>query len=656
MVYSFTKRKHKVKGKKTRKRVVHKFTPQIDFYQYVNHDWISKKSFANSNYFEETQQKTIHDILETVVPELCQKNDKFKDLWDSFMNLNPSLLKTNFHQQISIMNNLIHQGSWPAFWAWFIRSGWGFPIQMNVDDDIKSKHIMMLSFSESMVTFPQKNGYSHSHSRLFSAFLKKLFAEFFSPLCVSSFDLNSIIHLEKTIFQNEHIMEDENSFQKRYHKIVLNSKHKDIVGVKELLPWLMQEPESVDTSKEIVYLLSNPKYFSRVMPFLHREWNQPTMRTFWIYQIIKGFIGFFPSLKKAQKTFFRHFLVSSMHPQKPPTRKETTLKHVIPFMSTTISTSYLHHFKHSAEIRYVEALVPLIKANFKSRMISKNKWLHPETRKKALEKLNKMKFWIGSKPQMEKDPILSYSSTDPLDNILLFNNFIIKKSLDKCGKHDLPNNTWKSDDEIHVFEVNAFYRITNNEIVIPNAVLVHPFIDIKKGWAYNMARIGTILCHELVHAFDSEGYQFDETGVYHTWWTPQDIRQYREKQKDVELQYDKFAVKQHIPKKAHFQMSENIADIGGFLLAEDVLETLLQKHPNQDYTNSLHTFYKEYAEQWRSTLLKPKKGAIISNVHAFTMLRVNCVLSRSCRFQKLYNIEPHHPMFFPSNDPRHFIW
>jgi putative endopeptidase len=269
-----------------------------------------------------------------------------------------------------------------------------------------------------------------------------------------------------------------------------------------------------------------------------------------------------------------------------------------------------------------------------------------------------MKFWIGCKPKMEKDPHLIYCD-DPLNNVFLFNSWSLEKELSKLGKPDTSNTIWKTDDEIRVFEVNAFYRVTKNEIVIPNAILVSPFIDVEKGWAYNMARIGTILCHELVHAFDSEGYQFDEKGNYHTWWKPQDIQRYREKQLDVEKQYNQFSGQKNVPKKARLQMGENIADIGGFLLAEDVLETLLRMYPSDfsDFNTTFDTFYREYAEQWRSTLLKnPKKDSLNSNVHAFNMLRVNCVLSRSCRFQKLYHVEPHHPMYFPSDNPRYFIW
>jgi hypothetical protein len=62
--------------------------------------------------------------------------------------------------------------------------------------------------------------------------------------------------------------------------------------------------------------------------------------------------------------------------------------------------------------------------------------------------------------------------------------------------------------------VNAFYDPTTNTITVPLGILQYPFCDLRFDEASMYASIGSVLGHELAHAFDSTGILFDVHGSY----------------------------------------------------------------------------------------------------------------------------------------------
>jgi len=110
--------------------------------------------------------------------------------------------------------------------------------------------------------------------------------------------------------------------------------------------------------------------------------------------------------------------------------------------------------------------------------------------------------------------------------------------------------------------VNAYYNPTGNEIVFPAAILQAPFYDADKDYASNLGGIGTVIAHEVSHAFDSSGSLYDENGNYHVWWTSEDRAKFKQLADQVVAYYDG----QEGYKGRHVNgaqtLNENIADLG----------------------------------------------------------------------------------------------
>ena len=70
--------------------------------------------------------------------------------------------------------------------------------------------------------------------------------------------------------------------------------------------------------------------------------------------------------------------------------------------------------------------------------------------------------------------------------------------------------------------VNAYFSPTKNEIVFPAAYLQPPNFNPKADDAVNYGAIGVTIGHEISHAFDDKGSQFDGDGNLRNWWTKED--------------------------------------------------------------------------------------------------------------------------------------
>ena len=65
--------------------------------------------------------------------------------------------------------------------------------------------------------------------------------------------------------------------------------------------------------------------------------------------------------------------------------------------------------------------------------------------------------------------------------------------------------------------VNAYYSPGSNEIVFLAGILQAPLYDPKASPEENLGGIGAVIGHEISHAFDKSGSQFDEKGNLVNW-------------------------------------------------------------------------------------------------------------------------------------------
>jgi putative endopeptidase len=288
------------------------------------------------------------------------------------------------------------------------------------------------------------------------------------------------------------------------------------------------------------------------------------------------------------------------------------------------------------------------------RRIDRVDWMSAITKAKAHEKLAKMKAKIGYPVKWRDYGALTLAADDLYGNVVRTQIFQWNFRLARLDQ-PVDKDEWDMTPQT----VDASYDPSNNEIVLPAAELQAPFFDPAADLAVNYGGIGaTTIGHEMTHAFDDSGRQYDGDGVLRDWWTPEDAAKFKAAADILAGQFDRFE-----PVPGHFvngqlTAGENLADLGGLLLALDAYHTALDGNeaPVIDGLTGDQRFFLAYAQAWRTkTRDEETIRQLKSNEHAPERFRVNGPLRNVDQWYDAFKIVPADPMFL-APDRRVKIW
>ena len=215
-------------------------------------------------------------------------------------------------------------------------------------------------------------------------------------------------------------------------------------------------------------------------------------------------------------------------------------------------------------------------------------------------------------------------------------------NFDKYSK-PVENDLWSMSPDM----VNAYYNPQLNHIVFPAGILQEPFYDLSQHPSANYGGIGAVIAHEISHAFDNNGSQFDEFGNLADWWTKEDFEQFDARaQKMIEAWTGEKSFGGEV--NGTLTVSENIADAGGISCALEAAKM------EDDY--NADEFFKNWARVWRFKSSEEYAQMLLAvDVHAPAPLRGNVQLKHLDEFYSTYDIKPGDGMYLPE-DKRVQIW
>jgi putative endopeptidase len=184
-------------------------------------------------------------------------------------------------------------------------------------------------------------------------------------------------------------------------------------------------------------------------------------------------------------------------------------------------------------------------------------WMTPETKAAAHKKLAKVQFMTGY-PDKWKTYDFKVTPTTYTANALAASKFEDHRQAGKAGK-PYDRSEWL----MPAYIVNAYYNPLANNTALPAGILEPPFFGADRSIAANMGGIGMVAGHELTHAFDDQGSQFDDEGRLSNWWQPSDLEKFKAKGKCVADQYSTFEALPGKFVQGKLTLGENIADMGG---------------------------------------------------------------------------------------------
>ncbi len=218
----------------------------------------------------------------------------------------------------------------------------------------------------------------------------------------------------------------------------------------------------------------------------------------------------------------------------------------------------------------MEGLVSDLLAAMKVR-IENLTWMSAPTKAKALDKLAHFGVKIGYPNKWRDYSALAIKADDLYGNVERSSAFEWAYQVSHIDKPIDPQD-WGMTPQT----VNAYYSPTRNEIVFPAAILQPPFFDPKADMAVNYGAIGAVIGHEVTHGFDDQGRHYDATGALTEWWTPDDSAKFEAQTKALGAMYDAYEVAPGVHVQGGLTMGENIADLGGILMALDAYHLSLK--------------------------------------------------------------------------------
>ncbi|MDO4723590.1 MAG: M13 family metallopeptidase [Comamonadaceae bacterium] len=270
-----------------------------------------------------------------------------------------------------------------------------------------------------------------------------------------------------------------------------------------------------------------------------------------------------------------------------------------------------------------------------ARRINALDWLSDETKARALKKLGTLAIKIGYPDKWKDYPglvVKPYAEGGNLVEAVNAINAIETRRI--LGKLNQPTNR----DEWYMTPqtVNAYYSPMTNEIVFPAAILQPPFYSPKATRAENLGGIGTVIGHEMSHAFDSTGAQFDEKGNLNNWWTKADLRRFQEKVKQAAAIYSAIEVAPGHHVNGDISTGEIMADLGGLTVALDIAEK-----ENLDTKQ----VFESYAKVWRNVITPEALIAGLTDEHPPGKYRINNIVNLMDKFYADYGIQPGDKMY-----------
>ena len=256
------------------------------------------------------------------------------------------------------------------------------------------------------------------------------------------------------------------------------------------------------------------------------------------------------------------------------------------------------YFPPQAKARMDELVANLREAYRVS--INQLEWMTPQTREKALAKLDKFTPKIGYPKKWRDYSALVIERDDLYGNYLRGYAVEYDRELAKLGG-PVDRDEWFMTPQT----VNAYYNPGMNEIVFPAAILQPPFFDADADDAANYGGIGAVIGHEIGHGFDDQGAKYDGDGNLVDWWTDEDRAEFGTRTKALIEQYDEFVPRglgdgHHV--NGAFTVGENIGDLGGLSIALLAYRLSLKGEPApviDGLTGEQRVFFG-WAQVWRT--------------------------------------------------------
>jgi putative endopeptidase len=388
-------------------------------------------------------------------------------------------------------------------------------------------------------------------------------------------------------------------------------------------------------------IVGQPVFFQKMNGLLNTT-NVETWKAYLTWHTLTSFASYLSSKYDKENFNFYSALLSGTKAQRP--RWKRILNAQEDALGDALGQLFVkQYFPEKTKKRY-EDLTEKIVESYREH-IQKLDWMSDSTKEKAIVKLNAITKKVGNPSTWKDYSAMNITRESYCKNIMESNKWHFNYEAQKLNK-PVDRNEWSMTPQTY----NAYYNPSNNEIVLPAAIFTAPGYkdeDIDDAVIYGYVGASTI-GHELTHGFDDEGRQFDEKGNLKNWWSKEDEAKFKVKATLLVDQFNKYTVLDSLHPNGKATLGENIADLGGIVIALDAFKKTKQYQEGKLIAGltPLQRYFMGYAYGWMQTRTKEKLAAqLLTDVHAPIFLRVNGPMSNCDEWYKTFNVTAQNKMY-----------
>lgn len=371
-------------------------------------------------------------------------------------------------------------------------------------------------------------------------------------------------------------------------------------------------------------------------------------RSYFRWQLLRRYAALLgPDLRNAAFAFYEGRLLGKQLQRSPQDRASLATEQAFP---QQVGRLWVDRYVDSRSRLLAIDLAESVRRAFDERLAQAT-WMTAASRQAARRKLANMQIKVAYPDKWEPAPPVDISPTDPIGNQIRLNRYRWQQDLERLSAPvdrdrwlDVPQST------------NAYYSRSTNELAIPAGYLQPPFFDPQAPLAANLGGIGTVIGHEMGHAFDDQGSQYDALGRLSNGWQPGDEHAFQRKTNRLIQQYAHYEPIRGHAVNGQLTISENIADLTGVSVAH----AALLEHGGADTPRDLlaiqRTFFEAYCRRLRARYTDALLRRILAaDSHAPNQFRCNGPLSNFNPFYQVYGVSPGDGMYRPPEE-RVSLW
>lgn len=223
-----------------------------------------------------------------------------------------------------------------------------------------------------------------------------------------------------------------------------------------------------------------------------------------------------------------------------------------------------HHFTGDSKTK-ANDMISGVKEAFGARLDALT-WMDATTKTGAKAKLESLVTKVGFPDKWRTYENMTIG-TNYFTNFLTIKNDMVAREYKKFGS-PVDKSKWHMNPSL----VNAYYSPSSNEMVFPAGILQPPFFSADFPVVMNYGAMGSVMGHELSHAFDDQGAQYDSTGKMQNWFSNASMKAFANKTKCYADQYSGYNVTNvgvNMAVNGKLTLGENIADNAGVSVSLD---------------------------------------------------------------------------------------